>query len=140
MSPQQITLLRQSLAPLTAHAARTGALFYAYLFTFDRSLRPLFPANLEGEGEKLVQTLSALVNALDHHDEALISGFARRHAVYFEPSCCNVLREALLWTFAQLLGDEFHDDVAAAWCRAYNMVARVARAQQAQWAILPANA
>lgn len=123
MTQQQIALLRQSIAPLQAHPARGGDLFFQILFTFDPSLRSLFPADLTGQGKKLVNTLAALIIALQEGDTAALTAFARRHALFFQPPCHNVLREALLWTLAQLLGPRFHDDVAAAWCQAYNTVA-----------------
>lgn len=130
MTPKQITLLRRSIAPLKRHPARTGDLFYRHLFAFDASLRSLFPADLQGQGEKLIKTLDDLISALDRNDAAALRAFARRHALYFQPPCHNVLREALLWTFAQLLGHDFHDNVAAAWCTAYNLVVQATREAQ----------
>ena len=116
MTLEQITLLRRSIAPLRRYPARAGDLFFEHIFAFDASLRPLFPADLTGQGAKLIQTL-------ENDDVVAMQAFARRHAVYFEPPCHHVLREALLWTFAQILGRSFDDELAAAWCAAYNLVA-----------------
>lgn len=123
MPPEQITLLRRSLAPLRSYPARAGDLFYEHLFAFDASLRPLFPSDLKGQGARLIQTLDDLITALERDEVEALQAFARRHAVYFEPPCHHTLREALLWTFAQLLGRSFDDEKAAAWCAAYNLVA-----------------
>ena len=127
MTPQQKTLVRQTFARFAAHPARAGALFYDRLFALEPSLRTMFPKNLQTLGQKFVNTLGAMIGALD--DAGLgavhLDALGRRHAMYgVQPQHYEAMREALLWSLAQLLGDEFDDDAAAAWCAAYKTAAR----------------
>lgn len=132
MTPQQITLVRDTFAPVAAQAARAGAFFYDRLFALDPSLRPMFPGDLQRQGEKLVETLGVMIGALDHEQTDRVSaGFqqlGQRHQEYgVQPQHYETLREALLWALAQILGEDFDDDVALAWCAVYNHAARAMR-------------
>lgn len=123
MTPQEIALLRYSIAPLKADPLRAGQHFYQYLFTFDAALRAHFPEDISQKGRVLVQTLIGLIDALEQDDENTLQAFALRHASLFTPPLHHTFREALLWTLARLLGARFNESAAAAWCLAYNSVA-----------------
>lgn len=123
MTPKQISLVRQSFARIADHSARAGAFFYDRLFALDPSLRPLFPEDLQQLGQKFVDTLGAVIRAvgsgaMPHID---FEELGRRHVDYgARREHYRTMREALLWSLAQILGDEFDDETTAAWCAAYD--------------------
>ncbi len=132
MTPEQIALVRHTFTPVAQQARRAGAFFYDRLFALDPSLRPLFPDDLHRQGEKFVETLGTMIRALEREQTADASSelqqLGQRHEEYgVQPRHYDTLREALLWALAQILGEDFDDDVAVAWCNVYNHTARAMR-------------
>lgn len=138
MTPKQITLIRKSFTPLAAQSRRAGAFFYDRLFALDPSLRPLFPYDLQNQGEKFIQTLGILIRTLEQDSEEISADFqqmGQRHKEYgVQRQHYETLREAFLWALAQILGEDFDDDVALAWCKLYNDAARAMRLTQPEMA------
>ena len=135
MTPEQIALVRATFVPVARQAARAGAFFYDRLFALDPSLRPLFPDDLQHQGEKFVETLGVMIRALEREQTGDVSTdfqeLGRRHHEYgVQLQHYETLREALLWALAQILGEDFDDDVAVAWCNVYNQAARAMRQAQ----------
>jgi hemoglobin-like flavoprotein len=134
MTPQQISLVRQTFSRIAGNSSQAGAFFYDRLFALDPSLRPLFPDDLQEQGQKFVDTLGAVIRALDHAESVAddLDELGQRHVEYgVHREHYDVLREALLWSLAQILEDEYDDEVAAAWCAAYDVAARAMQKEHA---------
>lgn len=132
MTSQQITLVRQTFARLAGRSAQAGAFFYDRLFALDPSLRRMFPDDLQQQGQKFVDTLGAVIRSLDRAEDvkADLEALGRRHADYgVHRQHYATMREALLWAMAQILGEEFDDEVAAAWHAAFDVAAKAMQSQ-----------
>lgn len=128
MNAHQIELVQRTFtlaAPLADEIADT---FYRRLFELDPTLRPLFPASLKAQGDKLITVLAFAVRGLSAPESILapVQRLGERHAHYgVQPHHYATVGEALLWTLAQLFGPAFTPDVKAAWAAAFNLLAGV---------------
>ena len=128
MTPQQIALVQASWRQVQPVAARTAEFFYGRLFALDPALRPLFPADLQEQGNKLMAMISVAVNSLARLDslEPAVRSLGRRHAGYgVEERHFAAVGEALIWTLQRGLGAGFSSEVEEAWCAAYDVLAGV---------------
>jgi len=126
LTPVKISLCRSSWAKVEPIADDAAALFYKNLFEADPSLQPLFKGDMVEQGKKLMQMISAAVNLLDKLDELVpvVEKLAVRHVDYgVKDEHYDTVGAALLKTLSQGLGDDFTDDVEAAWTTAYGVLA-----------------
>lgn len=126
MTPEQVGLIRTSWAQVVPMADDAAALFYAKLFQLDPELRPLFGANMDEQGRKLMMMIGTAVNGLDRLDEIVpaVKALGVRHATYgVEDVDYDTVGIALLWTLEQGLGDAFTEEVKEAWGTVYNLLA-----------------
>ena len=131
MTPDQKRVLRETwrqVAPMDDAAAE---LFYRRLFRIDPTVRPLFATtDMTAQREKLMETLTAVVQGLDHFEALLpaIQDLGRRHVGYGTTDAhYDSVGQALLWTLEQALGEGWTPEVAAAWAEAYGTVAKIMR-------------
>ncbi|MBV8168055.1 MAG: hemin receptor, partial [Alphaproteobacteria bacterium] len=68
MTPEQITLVKESFAKVKPIAPQAAALFYGRLFEIAPEVRPLFKGDIEEQGRKLMQVIATAVGALDRLD------------------------------------------------------------------------
>jgi hemoglobin-like flavoprotein len=126
MTPAQIQLVKASFARIEALGDRAAALFYGRLFELDPDLRPLFRRDMTAQRAKLMAALGAVVGSLERLESILplLRELARRHAGYgVRPDHYATVGEALIWTLAQALGEDFTGDVRRAWTDAYGRLA-----------------
>jgi nitric oxide dioxygenase len=126
MTPYQISLVRTTFSEILLIADPAAALFYTRLFEFDPTLRPLFPANLEEQGRKVIQVLAFVVHGLDNLQmlAPALRASGRRHADYgARPEHYETVASALLYALELGLGDAFTPDVREAWTAAYGLLA-----------------
>jgi hemoglobin-like flavoprotein len=110
------------------HAA--ADLFYAKLFELDPSLRALFTGDLQQQGVKLVQMISAAVRGLDRLDALLpvVRELGMRHVAYgVRDEHYGTVGSALLWTLEQVLQDAFTPGIKAAWIKTYGVLSQTMR-------------
>jgi hemoglobin-like flavoprotein len=141
MTPQQIALVQASWRQVQPVAARSAEFFYGRLFALDPSLRPLFPADLQEQGKKLMSMISVAVNSLARLDsiEPAVRALGRRHAGYgVEDRHFATVGAALIWTLERGLGAGFTSEMERAWCAAYEVLAGVMK--QGMRDALPARA
>ena len=122
MAPEKIALVQDSWEKVKPISEQAAALFYGRLFELDPSLKSLFKGDMTEQGKKLMQTLSVAVSSLTRLDTILetVRDLGRRHVDYGVPDeSYATVGQALLWTLGQGLGDEFTDDVKAAWTETY---------------------
>lgn len=114
--------IRRNWAHAIAAREIVGQVFYENLFRIAPDTRSLFPASLDDQGRKLVQTLSWIVDHLDRPDDLFTAAdaLAVRHVGYgVTKDQYAAVGEALIATLHAGLGDAFTDEDEAAWARVY---------------------
>ena len=131
LTDRQRALVRETWALVVPIAPTASALFYGRLFDLDPSLRQLFAhADMDAQGRKLVQMLSAAVAHLDRLDALApaVEGLGRRHAGYgVRDADYAAVGDALLWTLERGLGAAFTAEARAAWVTTYGLLAAIMR-------------
>lgn len=126
MTPEQVTLVKESWAQVVPIAEQAAELFYAKLFELDPTLREMFPNDMQDQGRKLMATISTAVSALDRLDTIVptVQELGRRHVGYgVKEEHYETVGAALLWTLEQGLGEAFTPPVKAAWTETYTLLA-----------------
>lgn len=126
MTPRAITIVQASFAQLLPIPGRLGARFYARLFQLAPETRAMFPDDMTEQRKKLVQTLAAVVAALERLDTVLstIQALGARHRGYgVEEDHYPLVGLALIETLREMLGDRFDGELEQAWRDAYRLVA-----------------
>ena len=130
MTNEDIELVQGSwnrVLPLKKEAAE---LFYRKLFELDPGLRRLFTGNMEEQGAKLMQMITAAVNGLNRLEALLpvVRQLGARHGTYgVRDEHYDTVATALLWTLEQGLQHEFTAEVKAAWIKVYGVLSQVMR-------------
>ena len=128
MTAPQRQLVRQTLEQLRHDAEPVTLLLYGKLFEIDPSLKQLFHNDLMAQGRKLIATLDAIADSLDHFESVRprLLELGRLHASYgIEQRHYETLVTALLWAFGQALGPDFDARARDAWRAALTEVAAV---------------
>jgi hemoglobin-like flavoprotein len=128
MTPHQVAQVQASFAKVAPIADQAAELFYRRLFEAAPEVRPLFATDMTLQGKKLVATIASVVNALDDIEAIApaVCDLARRHVGYgVRAEHYEIVGTALLWTLEQGLGDQFTDEVRAAWVSAYEALSAI---------------
>lgn len=126
MTNAQINLERKSWRVfLRISPAVVADAFYSKLF-FDRpELRRIFPKNMAGQYQKLVDMLWAMVARLENLEsfEQEIAALPKRHEGYgVKPKHYGMVGATLLWTLERGLGSDWNEETAEAWGACYRMI------------------
>ena len=100
----------------------TGDVFYSKLFYDNPELRKMFPQNMEAQYKKLIDMLSMIVARLDKLTDLKgeIADMGKRHVEYgVKPEHYSMVGRALIWTLQKALGNEWNDELQAAWLNCY---------------------
>ncbi len=128
MTNQQIVLVKQTWSLLReVEPTLLGDVFYGRLFSQSPALRSMFRGPMESQYQKFVDMLSMIVARFDRPDTIAleINQLARTHAEYgVKPEQYAAVREALLWTLEQGLGNDWNDTVQQAWVACYDSLAQ----------------
>lgn len=128
MTPQQKQLVQESFKKVAPIAPLAADLFYARLFELDPELRLLFKSDMKRQGMSLMTMLASAVRGLDK-PEALVpvlKSLGRRHVVYgVKDTHYGTVGQALLDTLAHAMGEEFDDEMRAAWSAVFSLMASV---------------
>ena len=122
----QQRLVLTTFAKLAVMPEVTAALFYERLFETNPDFRPLFKNDMRLQGVKLMTMLAMVVYNLPEPGKVLpsIRDLAVRHVQYgVKLADYGALREALLWTLEQALGEEYKPSVRDAWSACYDELA-----------------
>jgi len=122
----QQELVQTSFANLAVMPEVAGALFYERLFTVNPSFRPLFKNDMRIQVGRLMTMLAMVVYNLHQPGQILpaIRDLAVRHVGYgVKLADYDALREALIWTLEQVLGEDFTPAVREAWTVCYEELA-----------------
>lgn len=125
MNPDQIALVQSSFEKVRPIADQAAALFYGRLFELSPEVRPLFKADLQDQGKKLMQMIGVAVAGLDQLDAIVpaVQNLGRNHVSYgVKAEHYPAVGEALLWTLEQGLGDNWNEELGEAWTQAYSIL------------------
>ena len=128
MTPQQKQLVQDSFKKVAPIAPLAADLFYARLFELDPELRLLFKSDMKRQGMSLMTMLASAVRGLDKPDALVpvLKSLGRRHVVYgVKDSHYATVGQALLDTLAHAMGEEFDDEMRAAWTAVFSLMASV---------------
>lgn len=128
MTPEKITLVRNSWQQVLPIKETAATLFYGRLFELDPALRSLFRGDMTEQGRKLMTMINMVVMSLDNLAPLLdrVEDLGRRHVGYgVTDAHYDTVGSALLWTLGQGLGEQFTPPVEAAWTEAYTTLATV---------------
>ncbi len=126
MIAAQQELVQNTFAQLAVVPEVAGALFYERLFATNPELRPLFRNDMRIQGVKLMTMLAMVVYNLPEPSQVspTVRDLAVRHVNYgVKPSDYDALREALLWTLEQALGEDLTPAAREAWTTCYDELA-----------------
>lgn len=126
MNSAQQELVRVTFSKVAIMPEVAGALFYERLFAANPAFRPLFKDDMRVQGAKLMTMLALVVYNLHQPGQVLptIRDLAVRHVEYgVELADYDALREALLWTLEQSLGEDCTPAVRDAWTVCYDELA-----------------
>jgi hemoglobin-like flavoprotein len=122
----QQEIVRTAFARLALMPEVAGALFYERLFDRHPELRPLFKHDMRIQGVKLMTMLAMVVYNLHEPGQVLpaVRDLGVRHVGYgVKLADYDALKEALLWTLEQALGEDFTRAVRDAWTVCYDELA-----------------
>jgi len=128
MNQETAKLVQESWAKVVPIGPQAAELFYNNLFTIEPSLKHLFTGDMEDQGRKLIQMISAAVGMLGTLEKLVpvLQDLGARHVAYgVEPAHYQSVGAALLMTLSQGLGDAFTNEVKEAWIDVYGVMAEV---------------
>ena len=123
MTPRSIELVRQTWVMLLPDAEHVGVIFYDRLFAADASVAALFAnTDIAAPCGKLLDTLGLAVQNAHHlaDMQGALEDLGRRHVAYgTRDEHYGLVRDALIETLAETLGDAFTFEARAAWVELY---------------------
>jgi hemoglobin-like flavoprotein len=128
MTPEQVTLVQDTFKQVAPIAPQAADLFYGRLFEIAPEVRPLFPADLTSQKEKLMTMIGTAVTNLHQVEKIVpaVQDLGRRHVGYgVKDAYYKPVGEALIWTLEKGLGAAFTQPVKDAWVAAYTTLASV---------------
>ncbi|WP_373300491.1 globin domain-containing protein [Streptomyces chromofuscus] len=126
-SPDAV-LIRRTMATVAPVADKVTSYFYALLFVHHPELRPLFPAAMDAQRDRL---LKALLTAAEHIDNTgvlvpYLQNLGRGHRKYgTEPAHYPAVGECLIGSLSRYAESVWSDETEAAWVRAYTTISQV---------------
>src|SRR5438067_814182 len=104
MTSAQKQCIRESYLAISEMLGPVSLLFYRRPFQLDPSLKPMFRSDIEVQGRKLMDMLTAVVDNLDNLESLApaLRALGQRHVAYgVRPRHYDLVQQALLWALAQ---------------------------------------
>lgn len=126
-SPDAV-LIRRTMAEVAPVADKVTSYFYALLFVRHPHLRPLFPAAMDAQRDRL---LKALLTAAEHIDNAPVlvdhlQNLGRGHRKYgTRPEHYPAVGECLIGALSKYASGSWGAETEAAWVRTYTRISQV---------------
>ena len=126
-SPDAV-LIRRTMAEVGPVADKVTSYFYALLFVRHPELRPLFPAAMDTQRDRL---LKALLTAAEHIDNtavlvAYLQNLGRGHRKYgTRPEHYPAVGECLIGSLSRYASESWDAETEAAWVRTYTTISQV---------------
>ena len=125
MTPEQVSLITQSFDEMWPIRRNLAVKFYSRFFEDAPDARRLFPNDMERQHLKLMDTIAAIVGALNNHElfQSIINHTASQHARFgMTSSHLAAFGDALIWSLEQQLGPAFTPELKRAWIALYESV------------------
>ena len=127
-TPPDGVLIRRTMAEITPVSDEFTAYFYALLFVRHPGLRPMFPAGMDAQRDRLLKSLLTTAEHID--DTELLVGYlqtlGRSHRKYgIRAEHYPAVGECLLGALSVYAGRVWAAGAEAAWVRAYTMFSQV---------------
>jgi nitric oxide dioxygenase len=126
MTPDQMLLLRMTFVAVMDRKAEAGRQFYRRLFATNPELRPSFKNDMDAQAHKFIEMLAIIVGLLSNPTalSGTLTQLAHRHRGYgVRDEHFDMVRDALLGTLGDILGDAFTPELRNAWRDLYGLVA-----------------
>jgi len=123
----QIGQIRESFDAMGLARRKVAEAFYRRFFELVPGVRSMFPEDMERLHIKLMDTIAALVGAIDNPPvfHSIIQHVGRQHARFgVTPPQLTAFGDALLGTWEQQLGPAFTPELREAWAVLYEAVRR----------------
>lgn len=134
LTSDQIALVQSTFLRVQPMSATAGELFYKRLFEIEPEVEALFKGDVVRQGREFMQVLAVAVGGLSNLSTLvpMVQQLGVRHAGYgVKAPHYDSVRQALLYTLAVILQDEYTDEVRSAWASAYAMLAGIMK--EAAW-------
>jgi hemoglobin-like flavoprotein len=125
MTPEQVNLITQSFDKMWPIRRNLAAQFYSRFFEIAPDARRLFPEDMNRLHLKLMDTIAAIVGALDNRAlfQSIISHTALQHARFGVSSAqFAAFGDALIWSLEEQFGSAFTPELRQAWITLYEAV------------------
>jgi methyl-accepting chemotaxis protein/nitric oxide dioxygenase len=135
MTSHQKELVRKTFAMVEHKGATVAAHFYKELFRLDPTIRPALRADIEEQGQRLMQTLRFAVTSLDqpHAMIPALQAMGQRQVRYgVRTEHYATVGAALLRTLEKDLGKAFKPEVRTAWANVYSFMANTMKSAAAE--------
>jgi len=135
MTPEQMQLVRLSLAQATTDRLMVGREFYQRLFALAPELQSTFTGDIDRESAKLKDTLTLAFAALSDmtHLVATLEALAHRGvARNLSDRHCRLIAQSLLYAIERRVGEAFTPQVCNAWIAFLAVVVSLLRPAVAQ--------
>jgi hemoglobin-like flavoprotein len=126
MTPEQVDLVRHSFDAMWPIRRKLADIFYARFFELAPDAKRLFPSDMERQHLKLMDSIAAIVGALDKRElfQSIISHTGRQHAQFGARAPHFVaFGDALIWGLETQFGAAFTPQLREAWIALYQDVA-----------------
>ncbi|MET7933560.1 globin domain-containing protein [Streptomyces sp. NPDC005322] len=126
-SPDAI-LLRRTMAEIEPVSDKVTSYFYALLFVQHPELRPLFPAAMDAQRDRLFKAMLTAARLIDDRDilTDFLSRLGRGHRKYgTQPEHYPAVGECLIGALTRYAVNSWSDETEAAWVRAYTQMSQV---------------
>jgi nitric oxide dioxygenase len=125
MTPEQVSLVQDSMQRLKPRMAQTADGFYRLLFERHPEVRAMFPADLSRQRVKFATELETIVRAIPDFTAFLHQArhLGARHVGYgVRVGHYGLVRAVLLEVIGGELGQAWTPEVAQAWAAAYDVI------------------
>lgn len=126
-SPDAI-LVQRTMAEIEPVSDKVTSYFYALLFTRHPELRPLFPAAMDTQRDRLLKALLTAAEHIDHTDVlvAYLQNLGRGHRKYgTRPEHYPAVGECLIGSLSRYASTTWDNETEAAWVRTYTTISQV---------------
>lgn len=126
-SPDAIRVQR-TMAEIAPVSDKVTSYFYALLFTRHPDLRPLFPAAMDTQRDRLLKALLTAAEHIDHADVlvAYLKNLGRGHRKYgTRPEHYPAVGECLIGSLSRYASAIWDEETEAAWVRTYTTISQI---------------
>ncbi len=125
MNTHELELVQTSWEKITSNSDEFVQLFYKKMFEIDPELQALFKRSMGMQGRKIMSMFGSAVEYMGQIEKFLppLVAAGRRHIQYgVNDEDYETVRQALMQTMNEVLGEEFDSETRQAWELAYNSI------------------